>query len=126
MSGNMVEEFNSRLWPLRDQLSLNLAMADLENKDTDLLDNILQSLVSLKKLWDEKDLQLFARAASTLHRIVSIMVVDQVEYPIALSTVLKLYKTLDEGVERFLYDGTVQESFEEDFKAIEGRLPPYA
>ncbi len=116
------EELKGNLQPLRDELNLNLVMADPEKKDVVLLGKILQSLTSLKELCETKDPHLFTRAVSTIHGMVSTLVIDEVEYPAGISTVLELHKALEEGFESFLYNGKVPESFEKNFKVIEGHL----
>lgn len=115
------EEFQESLQPLRDELSLNLAMADLENKDIGYLGKILKSLASLKELCEAQKRNLFVQAVFNIHGLVSSLVVDEVEYQEGISSVLKLHKTLEEAFERFLYDGTMLESFREVLMPVESR-----
>tara|TARA_B100001964_G_scaffold81435_1_gene91897 strand:- start:7480 stop:9723 length:2244 start_codon:yes stop_codon:yes gene_type:complete len=109
------EEFKEKLQSLRDDLSLNIAMIDLKEKDMTLLGEILRSLTSITEFHAEENHGLFSWAAKAIHGIVSSTLVDEVEYHAGISTVLDLHKSLEEGFESFLYDGTMQESLKSRF-----------
>ena len=110
-----VEGFTERLGPLRDELNLNLAMAEQEEKNVRFLGTILQNLKSIKRLCDEFDQPLFSNAISIIRGIVPAIVVDEVDYKTGLQNVLKLHKTLEDAFEGFLSNNLLPESFEKDF-----------
>lgn len=105
----------NKLQMLVDELKLNIALADLGDIDSSSLVKILRTLTTLKGLCDEEGLHLFSRATSTIHGIVSCMIVDEGEFYKGISNVIKLSEVLEEAIERFLFDGKVPESFKKHF-----------
>lgn len=102
-----------RLQNLRDEFNLNILMMDLKIKEMSLLVKILQSLALLKEFWEEKDLHLYIHAASSLHELVSDLVVGGEEYHTNIVCVLELHEAFEIAMESFLY-GTVQEVFQKN------------
>ncbi len=122
ISKKSVEGFTERLGPLRDELNLNLAIAEQEEKNVRFLGKILQNLKSIKKLCDEFNQPLFSNAISIIRGIIPPMVVDEVEYKTGLQNVLKLHKTLEDAFEDFPIT-SFPESFKKALTQVQGNTP---